>query len=489
MAGSIKLPRGLKHSFWGVLDASLYPAIYLATMPALVSGLGAVAFGLWMLVNSIVVTLQLFNLNIGVTTIRYVSQSMASAKDEDTNVLINAIFQVITFLLFVVLVVGVLMAWLIPQFHALQLSDAPVQNISLLLFLSAAFAGLKFFDLVCNSLLKAAEHFRAAAILNTTNRSALLLINVTMARAGASVQDLLLANLVFAVVFILLQLYVLSRKFPFFSLLFHRQVHWYQPLIRFSFFPWLQFLLVILAFQTDRLWVAHYAGLKELSSYSLVATIFNHVHMIFIAIAGWMLPRLSAMTARGEDPMPLYQNVRAMLLLLSTGALLCFFALYPYLLPMWIGAGVFSGIAPYVRAFIGFELVFIHTIMPFFYLNATGKERLATATTALYAVPAYLLMVGAIYWYHSPLVMVRAMTGGIAVAAPILNFIVDRRSGKRTQLLMAYFELLPFYLAITMLYVPGIWPKVLLLVIIAGLLLQNYLPDIRKTKTWRQQIT
>jgi hypothetical protein len=80
---TIKIPKGIRHSLWSVLDAALYPAVYLATVPVMMRSMGLVVFGFWILLNSLITILQLFNFNsgvanIGINTIKNISYSLAN---------------------------------------------------------------------------------------------------------------------------------------------------------------------------------------------------------------------------------------------------------------------------------------------------------------------------------------------------------------------------------------------------------------------------
>jgi O-antigen/teichoic acid export membrane protein len=488
MGSNIYIPKGLKHSFWSVLDAAAYPVVYMATMPILMKGLGVTAFGFWIVINTIIITLQLFNLNIGLTTTREVSYSLAEGNLKDVGKLINALLQLTFFLLLIVVVIGVAMAYVIPGYNLFQLSNAPVSSVGTCLFLAALLAGLKFFDLIFGSLLKASEYFRAASIVNTINRTVLLLINLVLAVNHYSVLHLLIANIVFALIYLIVQSVVIRRHFPFYRFSFKLQQAYYRPLLKFSFYPWLQFLIVVVAFQTDRFWVASFGGLTEVSSYGLTATIFNHIHMVFIAMASWVLPRIAAMVAKGDDTSRLYYSVRGGLLSLTTLSLLVFYFVYPYVLHVWVGGEIFQTIDPYIKAFIGFEIVFAHTIMPFLYLNAAGKEKIATLATFIYSSLCYLLMISGLYFFRHPVYLVYGMTLAICITMPFVNYMVQQQiKGKEKSFFSAISEMIPLYLSIAILYVPQNWLNILLLPVVVILLYRFYLSGIIEQKLWKLQ--
>src|ERR1700733_3168618 len=104
---SQKLPRGLKYSLWSLLDAALYPVVYLATVPILMGCMGLVEFGLWILLNSLITILQLFNFNsgvgnVGLTTIRNVTHAIANNDLDHAKDVINGVLHLTVLVVVVV---------------------------------------------------------------------------------------------------------------------------------------------------------------------------------------------------------------------------------------------------------------------------------------------------------------------------------------------------------------------------------------------------
>jgi O-antigen/teichoic acid export membrane protein len=246
--------------------------------------------------------------------------------------------------------------------------------------------------------------------------------------------------------------------------------------------------VIVLAFQTDRFWVSSHSGLKAVSVYGLVSTMFNHIHMIFIAMAAWMMPRLSAMTSRGDNPTKLYTQVRNALLTAIVVALLCLHVLSPFIFSLWVGKEMYAQMAGYLKAFIVFELVFAHTIMPFFYLNASGRERTATMLTFLYCGMSYACMLGGLYFFGDAAYMVLGMALAMAVTMPVANYVTARRMGNEVSAGEVIAEMLPMYLACALVYAPAPWMGPVLLALIVLTLWRSYVADLIKTGLWRRLV-
>jgi len=484
----IRIPKGIKNSMWSVLDAAIYPAVYMAMVPMLMKGLGTVAFGVWIVLNTLMTTLQLFNLNISLTTVKKLSSHAARQDQEKLNLELSAILRITLFLLIFVTALGWIITMIVPVWNFLGISADASGNLTACILLAAFITGLKFIDQVFQGVLKAFELFRPAAILNLINRIGLLLVTVALALAHVNVEQLFVANAVFTLAYLLVHWIVIKRSLPMLHISLVEGKKLKRSVLSFSKWPWLQSIIVIITFQTDRFWVSSFAGLKEVSAYGLVATMFNHIHMIFIAVAAWIFPRISGMVARGDDPEPIYRSVRGLLLTIVTVSLLLFYYASPLLFGIWVGKDMYAGMAPYIKAFTGFELLFAQTIMPFFYLNASGKERLATGTTLFYSTACYLTMIAGLILFHHSEYMIHGMTLSLCFTMPVLNILVNKYISKRSALKESMLEALLIYLALALIYMPQFWLKALLLPAILLMLFQNYLLPLFQQRLWKQQV-
>jgi hypothetical protein len=126
--------------------------------------------------------------------------------------------------------------------------------------------------------------------------------------------------------------------------------------------------------------------------------------------------------------------------------------------------------------------------MPFLYLNAAGKEKIATLATFIYSSLCYLLMISGLYFFHHPVYLVYGMTLAICVTMPVVNYMVQQQmKGKERSFVLAVSEMAPLYLSIAVLYMPQNWLNILLLIVVVVLLYRFYLSGIIEQKLWKLQ--
>jgi O-antigen/teichoic acid export membrane protein len=481
-----KVPKGLKHSVWSVLDAALYPMAYMASVPLMMKALGVVPFGLWVVLNTIITVLQLFNFNLGITAIRNVSYELANDNVGRVNDVINAILQFTALLLLVVMGIGFFLSYAAVEYNWWNVRSALIGNVSQCILLAAGIAGLKYIDQVFQNIIKAQENFKLAAILNMIHRFGLLTITLVMAVKKGSIIAIFSANLCFSLFYLIIQYACIKWVMPFFKLGAVKDKTQYGRLLNFSVWPWLQSIIVVLTFQTDRFWVSTHSGLSTVSGYGLVSTMFNHIHVIFTAIAIWILPRIAAMTSKGHDPANLYNTVRGGLLGVVIISLLFFYFISPTLFHFWVGEETYGRMSAYIRGFVGFEMVFAHTIMPIFYLNASGKEKIATRLTLLYCSVCYLFMLTGLFGFHSPVAMIHGMTIAMCITMPAVNAVVHRQMAGSYSWDRALAEMMPMYAGLLLIYTGNVWLCIALVMVIIVMLWKYYLSSVLNKTAWKQ---
>jgi O-antigen/teichoic acid export membrane protein len=480
-----KLPAGLRHTIWSLADTVSYPVIYFACVPLLIRYLGQAGFGFWMVLTTFMVVLQLFNLSSGYTAVKHIAHARASDDPAAVPDVINGLLRITLYQFGGCLIIGAVAALLI--YYTGWLSDENLRHMPLCWGLAALMAGLRFVEQVLQHIVKAFERFRAAAMLNIFYRcSSLLLTLVLAAGIGAQIHLLLIANILFLLVYSIGHYRYLRRLLPAFRFARPRADDLMQRLAGYGVWPWIQTIVIVACFQADRFWVSAYSGLAEVSAYGLVATMINHINIIFTAMVGWASPRIVGIHARGESPATEYHFIRSLLTLISIASLLLFYFISPLIFPLWVGAEEYARMAPYIRGFTGFEIAFVQTIMPFFYLNGTGHERSATYATILCCGSCFVLMLVGLIGFHSPAAMVQGMTIGVCLTVPVYNAIANKQlaAGARPQSIIS--DMLPVLAAIGILYSASLLLSLGLVLLGGWALGRYYFTNIRQAAVWKQ---
>ncbi|RYD56866.1 MAG: hypothetical protein EOP56_10770 [Sphingobacteriales bacterium] len=474
------IKEGLKNGFWSVLDTVLYIVLYLAALPVLLNSLGKSTFGLWIFLNTLMGILGLLQLNTGAATTRNVSYYSAQSNYPEVTRTINNALGITLIGGLAILIISAIIAGIEMQTSVFGIRDSyPGQYVTCFM-LAGVTAALRGFYPVFQGAFKACNKFATSAVLNILSKGGLLAVNIGLALSGYGLLHILWANIIISLLFLIIQFIYVGRYLPYYKISIQQLVKIERPAIAYSFWPWLQSLFVMIAFQTDRFWVTSFSGLSEVSSYGLASTLFNHIHLIFLSLIFWVFPGFSATAANGHSSEQLYKKASGLLSGIAISLLLLFYFISPFVLEQWLGADMQASAGIYLKAYTLFELIFIYTILPFYYLNAIGKGKLAAWCTAGYCLLSYVFMIITLVFTHDAVYMVYAMTLSLCISMPLLQLVVDRHVSGTYRPFIILRQVAVTYLAIAFLLVPDLAARVVIGFVMAALFYSNYLMQERK---------
>lgn len=434
--------RNIANTFWNISDTFLYPILFFGSTSFFIHKLGAAQFGIWMLINTIVVSMQLFNFGVGSSVFRNIAYHTAQRnKPGKTQVMSNAIS--VTAVLFAISVVlAGIGAYLVYNHNLLHVEPAFRSLCMKGILLAGFIVGFKFFEQVFTSYFKAVEKFNKAMIISSGNKLTALLLNIFMLFFfQLNILGLLLIIVIINTVFLIIAFILLYRDFPQFRFAFDLKLP--RKDAGFALFTWLQSLAIILTFQSDRYLVVNYFGLTVLSYYALIATIFNHLHMGFSAVLPWLAPKLTKLYARNADSRELFLAARDLIAICSAVFLFVLFLLYPFAFNIILGEKTALQVHEYTRYFIVFELFFALNIVPNYYFNAVGHERKYFYFILFFAITSLLCMGGALMIFHEPLAVLYGLIVSCIICILVQNIMLNKIINGKPDVIKAWSTLLP----------------------------------------------
>ncbi|MFA6261327.1 MAG: oligosaccharide flippase family protein [Bacteroidia bacterium] len=412
---------------WSVMDVALYPVAYMLTLPYFMHQLGLELFGIWMLVNGFLISGQLFNFGIGTATLRNVSRFLSLNQDAEVSRTINS--NLVTTLLIGVmsLIIGLGVIAGIQTWNWFSFRPEYRESVAYCLIITAPILTLKFMEQVLQNALRAHEKFVLSSVLSMCSRFSVLGINILLiAFKVRSIEWLLLVNLVILAGINLMLFLAVKRTNPMihFGLHFSRQRVMEE--IQYGKWTWMQSLMVILTYQSDRFLVMIFFGPATLAYYAIVSTMFNHIHMCYIALAPWLFPTLAKMKQQGEASLGQYIKIRSYILVLAVVSLWVFYLTNEFILKYWIGVENYAEISELITLFILFELLFVFTIVPYIYCNSSGFEKLYTKITGMFTSMNLAGMLAGCYFSQDVHGMVWGLVCTTLPAMMIQNYILNR---------------------------------------------------------------
>ncbi len=435
--------KNIKNSLWNLADIFLYPLLFFSSTPLFIDKLGEDEFGVWMLVNSIMITMQMFNLGLGTATFRNVALHQGKSSHTDVTETINTNFSLSIFIHIICIVIGIIISFAIKHYSLFNIESSFIQLASEGAILGGVIVGLKFYEQIICYFFKASERFDIAAMLNTGSRLAILFSSLFFVFSGYGLTVVFISTICISFAGIVIGLLLIKRKVPGYTFAIRFNKKSISKELNFALWTWFQSLAIIITFQCDRFFVVTYLGLATITYYGLVATMFNHIHMGFNAIVPWLAPRVTKLKSQEMDTRELYFSARNLCVSLSLTALFVFDFINPPIFSILLSPDKYVHTVEYIRLFTLFEIFFVYSIVPNYYLNAAGHERLLFFIVLGYCLAAIAGMLLGYYLLGSATGILAGLTSATALSMFLQNWIISRKVFRQEGFLSSLLFFLP----------------------------------------------
>ncbi|MES2618777.1 MAG: oligosaccharide flippase family protein [Bacteroidota bacterium] len=419
------ISRNFKNSIANFLDVFLYPVLFFVFTPFFIDRLGEKSFGVWILVNSIMISMQVFNLGLGTAVLKNVAKYLGSGEKIKIVSTINTNFSLSCIIHLVCILAGAFLGVGIRYFSFFNIESEFVNLASAGAMLGGVMVGFKFYEQIISYTFKAFERFDIAAFINSGIRLAILFVNILLVYLGYGLLILLVVNILFSLVGVFIGFVMIKSYLPDFKFRLQLTKANVSKELTFALWTWFQSLAIIITFQFDRFFVVTEMGLKTLTYYGLVATMFNHIHMGFNSIVPWLAPKITKMQARGRDVTELYYRSRNISLLLGLSALMVFSLVNVPVFRALLDDEKFSNTQSFIEMFTLFELFFVYAIVPGYFLNAAGHEKLYFKVVLFYCGCIITGMLTGYYLLHNATGLLAGMIVATAITMIVQNQIIN----------------------------------------------------------------
>lgn len=447
--------KNISNSIWNLLDILLYPITFFLSVPIFIKALGADYFGIWMLVNTVLVGMQVFNFGLGPGVLKNIAWQIGKGNDAAQKSILNNSLSLTAILFALSITITTIIALMIAYTGLFSIAQNLKVEAAWCIALTGGMVGFRFLEQVFSNYFKAHENFRIAAIISISNRLLPLAINLIMLSAQVKIVGLIISILICnAIIAIACFIYLFRSISPY---RFAFQLNLKNDTSRFSIVLWLQSLCMILIFQADRYLVVSHFGLAVLSYYALTATIFNHLHMGFNAVIGWVAPKFTKYKAQEIATEQLYQASKNLVLIVSVNALLLFYFLHPFVYNIVLGSDTAKAVGSYTPYFIMMEIALAQAIIPTYYLNATGYEKKYLLFLIAFATSTVISMLIAVYYFQSVITIIAVLIVANAIGMIVQHLMAQQHLLNNTKYALIQNWLLLPILSITYILYPKQW--------------------------------
>lgn len=440
----LKRSKNLQNSIWNIIEVLLSPLILFISIPIFLEQLGTEDYGIWMFVNTVVVVMQAFNLGLNYSTYKHVSTAISQEDKKQICNTLNTNLSLTAIIFCVAVLFCFLLSYTIYYWDWFVDKNSIKERLISCLLIGSVILFTKLSEQILYNVYRAYEDFKYVTIITVVIKLITVFGNIIIAIFFQDIVAILLFTAATAVTGLLLNYRILHRFIPDYKYTFTLSPTLIEHEIRYSLYVWLQSIAVIIVYQGDRLLVSYGFNLTVLSYYAIVATIFNHIHMAFAAITAWIFPQIAKNQDNKKLIFEIYLNARNITAILSI-ILLCLFCLLTKpIFSIWLGTEHYLQLKDYLKWFSIFEFFFIFTIIPNYFLNASGNEQFSLKMTFLFTGLNLVGILGGFFLYHSTTAMLvgLVLTTILAMYFYHLNITLRFRQPKERQ----YFKLLLLFL-------------------------------------------
>jgi O-antigen/teichoic acid export membrane protein len=237
-----------------------------------------------------------------------------------------------------------------------------------------------------------------------------------------------------------------------------------RKLLNFGVWTWIQSSLALVALQVDKFIVTKYFGLEVLSYYSIGYMISSQLHVLFVALSGWIFPEVAAKVGRNESINSLYYNMRFLLVGFGLSVIMITYMLKDFIFELWLGSVIYEKSSDYISIFLFYEAFLLLNIIPFYFLNGSGRERLNTFFELISKILNIILMIIFFNWLGA-IGLVWGLVVSMIIAVPIQASFLYSKVLPGKKWFQGLSVILPSATLVGTLVFDQIWLKVVLFVL------------------------
>jgi O-antigen/teichoic acid export membrane protein len=372
---SLSKSQFIRNSIWTFLELALYPILMIVATPIFIKKLGIEQYGLWMLVSTITLGMNVLNIGVGDTNIRLISKYRAEENSEAIKKVFNHNFSLSIFLFFLSALIGTLFYYC--NFITFFYKGNDFQFAGVILLLACLSAGGKFIEISILSFFKAYERFDINSKLVLLSKNSVTLLNLLLVALNYNLIDIFVSTVFINVFNISFQLIVLNKFKPqtiiFPSLMFLKDKLDY---LNYNVWYWLQSSIALFGFLADKLLVAYFTDVKTLGYYSIASLIGIQIHNFFLAFGSFIFPRVSYKLAANKSLASLYFVARGFVAIPGWFIISILILFGDVIFKVWLGAETFEGSIYFIKLYLVFEAAILLIIVPFYFINGTARIKL-----------------------------------------------------------------------------------------------------------------
>ena len=368
--------------------------------PFILHRLGDVAFGVFVLANSVVAYLGLLDLGMQSSVLRFVSKGHTKGDHEGASEAISAALWVRLQVSALALLLSAGIAVVFP--HIFKVPADLANDARKAILLIGVVTAISMSVGVVGGVISALNRYDLQNYVNLTQTAIRVVGVVFVLRTGHGIVGIALSELVATVVGNVLLVWIARRLYPELRIQLKKpKRETLKQIWSYSFYAFLTTIAVQLVYQTDNLVVGAFVSASAVTFFAIANNLCRYATQIVSSMGGTFVPAASTYEAAGDSAslLMLYKNGTRATLMISLPILITFIVRGPTFIGLWMG--------PEYAHSSGIVLIILSIALFFSYANRTagaiafGVEK--HKTTALWSigegVANLALSILLVHWY------------------------------------------------------------------------------------------
>ena len=357
-------------SAYGAIDSLTAPILMLLATPVFLNYLGIEGYATWVLINSIIASLSIFNFGGTDVVVKFVSSNRGVNSKNSTGEVFGTVF---AFQLIVLLVIYVLFL-IVEPIASQNITPSNLRTFLNILYVAIPIFLIKQLEQLLYAFFRGYEQFGHTVIMSSTSKILFFLTQILIAISTKSVTDVFYGALAVSVLLFLAQaLYIKAIHKD--DILFGKvNIKTARYLLNFGSWNWLSSVTSMLTIQSDKWLVSGLLSLKTFGIYSIGVLIFNQLRAVVGTSFYWVFPEISKdnlnkkILAKKYWKLLFYVCIVSLVISISLSNLSGLFQL-------WLGDRAYQDSQYYINTFLLLFPLFTLNIISHLYLLGLGLAK------------------------------------------------------------------------------------------------------------------
>lgn len=379
--------------------ASIYnPALQLIVMPLVFKKLGSEVFGVWVMIAAVIAASSIANLGLGEATVKYVALQRANGHIAGVSTVLRTTLS-IYLLLGIAACLCLFLSATVLATSVFNAAPALVADIALSLRIGGLAMLLRFWYAVWEAGVRGHDRYDLEALVSIGTATVTSIGSGITVYMGGGLPALVFVNTVslgLGCIAMGLALRRVAGNFDWFRLGIDRAEAIRE--LKYGMFTWIQTINGIVTSQLDRLVIGVWLNASAAGYYAVSMQVVQTGHSVLARAGAFVFPLAVRHSERGHAFALKELFSRGMILTTLAGWAvsggLVFFG--PEILALWMGDEFASHATPTLIVLAVWGCFMASSVIPFYYLNAVGGERLnagfGVLSTSLFLVSTAALI-------------------------------------------------------------------------------------------------